>query len=101
MWSFAATKTISTGEGGMVVSRHSELIEFARRFRSYGKPFYDQPGLNYRLSEFTAALGIVGVERLDEIAEWKNTVARDQLDEQHPNREGLRRALPPVVRPSG
>ena len=66
--------------------RHPELIEFARRFRGYGKPYYDQPGLNYRLSEFTAALGIVGVERLDEITDWKNTVARDQLDEQHPNR---------------
>jgi perosamine synthetase len=86
VWSFAATKTISTGEGGMVVSRDSDLIEFARRFRSYGKPSYDQPGLNYRLSEFTAALGIVGVERIDEITDWKNTVARDQLDEQHPNR---------------
>jgi dTDP-4-amino-4,6-dideoxygalactose transaminase len=45
--------------------------------------------LNYRLSEFTAALGIVGVERLDEITEWKNTVARDQLDERHTNRVRL------------
>jgi dTDP-4-amino-4,6-dideoxygalactose transaminase len=89
IWSFAATKTISTGEGGMVVSCHPELIEFARRFRSYGKPSYDQPGLNYRLSEFTAALGIVGVERLDEITEWKNAMARDQLDERHPNRVQL------------
>jgi dTDP-4-amino-4,6-dideoxygalactose transaminase len=86
VWSFAATKTISTGEGGMVVSRHPELIEFARKFRSYGKPSYDQPGLNFRLNEFTAALGVVGVERLDEITEWKNTVVRDQLDERHQNR---------------
>ncbi len=86
IWSFAATKTISTGEGGMVVSPHAELIEFARRFRSYGKPAYDQPGLNYRLNEFTAALGVLGTERLDEITEWKNMVAREQLDEQHPNR---------------
>jgi len=89
VWSFAATKTISTGEGGMLVSRHPELMEFARKFRSYGKPFYDQPGLNYRLSEFTAALGIVGVERLDEITDWKNTVAHEQLDEQYPNRVRL------------
>jgi len=69
LWSFAATKTISTGEGGMLVSRHAELIEFADGFRNYGKPDYTQPGLNYRLNEFTAALGIVGVERLDEITE--------------------------------
>ena len=41
VWSFAATKTISTGEGGMLVSRHDDLIEFARAFRNYGKPDYD------------------------------------------------------------
>src|SRR5689334_719054 len=38
VWSFYATKTISTGEGGMLVSRHPELLDFARAFRNYGKP---------------------------------------------------------------
>jgi perosamine synthetase len=89
IWSFAATKTISTGEGGMVVSRHTDLIEYARSFREYGKPRYDQPGMNYRLSEFTAALGVLGTERLDEIQKWKSAVAREQLDPAHPNRVQL------------
>ena len=40
IWSFAPTKTISTGEGGMLVSRNPEVIEFARAFRNYGKPDY-------------------------------------------------------------
>ena len=80
----------------MLVSPHEELIEFARRFRNYGKPDYDQPGLNYRMNEFTAALGIVGVERLDEITDWKNAVAREELDPRAPEphrttrRDGLR-----------
>jgi perosamine synthetase len=86
IWSFAATKTISTGEGGMLVSRHPDLIEFARAFREYGKPDYAQPGLNYRMNEFTAALGIVGVERLDEIVAWKGKTAREQLDPRFANR---------------
>jgi len=86
IWSFAPTKTISTGEGGMLVSRHAELIEFARAFREYGKPRFDQPGLNFRMSEFTAALGIVGVERLDEIAAWKNAAAAELLDPVYPTR---------------
>ena len=73
IWSFAATKTISTGEGGMLVSRNAELIEFAGPFRDYGKPDHTRPGLNYRMNEFTAALGIVGVERLDEIARGRTT----------------------------
>ena len=67
IWSFAPTKTISTGEGGMLVSRHAEAIEFARAFRNYGKPDYAVHGLNFRLNEFTAAIGLVQTERLDEI----------------------------------
>ena len=89
IWSFAPTKTISTGEGGMLVTHHPELEEYARRFRSYGKPDYDQPGLNYRMNEFTAALGILGVERMDEIAAWKNEAARDLLDPRHRHRVEL------------
>ena len=86
VYSFYATKTVSTGEGGILVSRHPELIEYAKAFRNYGKPTYDVQGLNFRLSEFTAAIGLVQAERLPEIVAWKNDVARDVLDEQHPAR---------------
>jgi perosamine synthetase len=86
IWSFAATKTISTGEGGALTSRNADLLDFARAFRNYGKPAYATHGLNFRMNEFTAALGIVGVERLDEIVAWKNTVAREVLDPRHPAR---------------
>ena len=48
LWSFAATKTISTGEGGMLVSGNDDLIEYARSFRNYGKPSYEVAGLNFR-----------------------------------------------------
>jgi perosamine synthetase len=83
IWSFAATKTISTGEGGMLVSRHPDVVEHARAFRNYGKPSYDTEGLNFRMSEFTAALGLVQTERLDEIVAWKNEAARAELDPVH------------------
>ncbi|HWB23012.1 MAG TPA: DegT/DnrJ/EryC1/StrS family aminotransferase [Gaiellaceae bacterium] len=86
VWSFTATKTISTGEGGMVVSRHPEVLDHARLFRNYGKPDYAVHGLNFRMSEFTAALGVVQTERLDEIVAWKNAQAREQLDPIHPAR---------------
>src|SRR6267378_3496899 len=72
VWSFAPTKTISTGEGGMLVSRHEELNELARTFRNYGKPDHEVAGLNLRMNEFTAAIGLVQVDRLDEIVAWKN-----------------------------
>jgi perosamine synthetase len=86
VWSFYATKTISTGEGGMLVSGNPDLLSFARAFRNYGKPEHEVAGLNFRPSEFTAALGIVQTERMDEIVAWKNAAAREHLDASHPGR---------------
>jgi perosamine synthetase len=80
VWSFAPTKTISTGEGGMLVSPRAELIEFGRVFRNYGKPDYLVSGLNLRMNEFTSAVGLIQTERLDQIVAWKNAVAREHLD---------------------
>jgi dTDP-4-amino-4,6-dideoxygalactose transaminase len=86
VYSLYATKTISTGEGGVLVSKRPELIEHAKAFRNYGKPSYEVPGLNFRMSEFTAAIGLLQIERLPEIVAWKNEVARAQLDPQYPSR---------------
>ncbi len=72
VYSLYATKTVSTGEGGVLVSTRPEVIEHARAFRNYGKPSYEVAGLNFRMSEFTAALGLIQVERLPEIVAWKN-----------------------------
>jgi dTDP-4-amino-4,6-dideoxygalactose transaminase len=86
VYSLYATKTISTGEGGTLVSRHPELLEHARAFRNYGKPDYAVSGLNFRMNEFTAALGLLQVQRMPEIVSWKNDVARLHLDPVHPSR---------------
>lgn len=86
VFSFYATKTVSTGEGGVLVSGDPELVQFAREFRNYGKPTHAVQGLNFRMSEFTAAIGLVQTERLPEIVAWKNAQARAQLDPVHPAR---------------
>lgn len=86
VYSLYATKTISTGEGGVLVSRNAELLEHARAYRNYGKPEFAVHGVNYRMNEFTAALGLVQIERLEEIVAWKNQVARDHLDPEYPSR---------------
>jgi perosamine synthetase len=80
VYSLYATKTISTGEGGVLVSKRQEIVEHARSFRNYGKPTHSVAGLNFRMSEFTAALGLIEIERLPEIVAWKNQVAHDHLD---------------------
>jgi dTDP-4-amino-4,6-dideoxygalactose transaminase len=89
VYSLYATKTISTGEGGVLVSRHPELAEFARLHRNYGKPEHRVEGLGQRMSEFTAALGLVQLGRLEEIVAWKNSVARRHLDPLFPSRVEL------------
>jgi dTDP-4-amino-4,6-dideoxygalactose transaminase len=86
IYSFYATKTISTGEGGMLVSNNKGLIEYARQYRNYGKFDYKVEGLNYRMNEFTAAIGCVQTARLKEIAEWKNMYAKKYLDSKFANR---------------
>jgi perosamine synthetase len=86
IYSFYATKTISTGEGGMLVSDNAALVEFAKAYRNYGKFSYEVEGLNYRMSEFTAAIGCVESDRLGEIIAWKNEYARIHLDPKFSNR---------------
>ena len=86
VYSFYATKTVSTGEGGVLVSRDEDLLTYARAFRDYGKPAYDVPGVNFRMSEFTAAMALIQTERMPEIVAWKNAAAREHLDALHPGR---------------
>jgi dTDP-4-amino-4,6-dideoxygalactose transaminase len=86
VYSLYATKTISTGEGGVLVSSRPEVVEHARDFRNYGKPDFTVHGLNFRMSELTAALGVVQTERMPEIVQWKNDVAREHLDPAYSSR---------------
>jgi perosamine synthetase len=89
VYSLYATKTVSTGEGGVLVSANPDLIEFAAKFRNYGKFEHEVDGLNFRMSEFTAALSLVQTDRMEEIVAWKNSFAREHLDPLHPSRPEL------------
>jgi dTDP-4-amino-4,6-dideoxyglucose len=66
--SFSGTKAITAGEGGMVVLRSREVAERFARLRSYGldtdRTSVDR-GLNAKLSELHAALGVVALAEAD------------------------------------
>lgn len=78
-FSFFSNKNLSVGEGGMVVTRRPDLYEKLRLLRSHGMTSltvdrhnkksisYDVllPGLNYRMDEISAALGLVQLGKLD------------------------------------
>jgi perosamine synthetase len=84
-YSFYATKTMTTGEGGMVVTNDEGLFEFVKKFRNYGKIDYKVKGFNFRMNEFTAAVGLIQLKRLPEILKWKRTLS-EKYDKIFPNR---------------
>jgi dTDP-4-amino-4,6-dideoxygalactose transaminase len=77
-FSFYPAKHITTGEGGMFVTRHAEVAARVGKLRAFGVDrgfaeraipgLYDVPtlGLNYRLSEMPAALGRAQLARVEE-----------------------------------
>ena len=80
-YSFFATKVMTSGEGGMLVTDDDELAERARCFRDYGKPqpwvsYHVEIGSNWRLSEFSACVGVVQLKRLEEFINWREKIAK-------------------------
>jgi perosamine synthetase len=79
-FSFFGNKTITTGEGGMVISRDDALIDRCRRLRGQGlvpgrEYWHDRIGYNYRMSNIAAAIGLAQLERSDELLYLKRQLA--------------------------
>lgn len=90
-FSFYVTKTITTGEGGMITTERDDLAERMRVMRLHGmnkdawKRYaqggawaYDivAPGFKYNLPDIAAALGIPQLKRSDEFRERRAAIAR-------------------------
>jgi len=82
VFAFYPNKQITTGEGGMVVTRRPELAAHVRALRNQGR--YDgsdwlqhaELGYNYRLSEINCALGLAQLKRIESILQQREKVAR-------------------------
>lgn len=79
-FSFFGNKTITTGEGGMVVTDNTELFNLAKRFKGQGlaanaEYWHDLIGYNYRMTNICAALGLAQMERIESILERKRAVS--------------------------
>jgi perosamine synthetase len=78
--SFHPRKIVTTGEGGAVTTRDSELADAVRSLRHHGIEARGDfeirsPGLNYRLSDVLCALGLPQVRRLAELLEARARLA--------------------------
>lgn len=58
-------KFLSTGEGGFILTDDPDLAERAKRFARLGGLQGRSPGMNFKISAFTAAVGLARLEQLD------------------------------------
>ena len=75
-FSFFGNKTISTGEGGMVIFKEKDIADRATVLRDHGmskgrRYWHETVGFNYRLTNIQAALGCGQMKRFSEILNKK------------------------------
>ncbi len=96
VFSFYANKTMTTGEGGMVVTRHSNLAKRMKIMRLHGidrdafdrfqskKPawYYEvvAPGFKYNMTDIAAAMGIHQLRKLPGFLERRQYLAKRYFD---------------------
>lgn len=88
VFSFHGSKTLTTGEGGMLVSDRDDLHRRVLFLRDHGRTPGDrmfhntEVGWKYKMSSMQAALGLAQLERIDELVERKRQIFgwyRDRL----------------------
>ena len=79
VFSLSPTKLLVAGEGGIIATNDEALAQVCRIGRDYGNPGdYNCRfvGLNARMSELHAAVGLASLDTLEERVERRNAVAR-------------------------
>ena len=84
-FSFYGNKTITTGEGGMVVTNDISLFDRVVQLRGQGlstnrQYWHDIVGYNYRMTNISAAIGLAQLEYSDQIFIRKKEIAKYYLN---------------------
>jgi perosamine synthetase len=89
-FSFHPRKILTTGEGGMITTTDNKLAARLRKLRQHAMTVsdltrhsssqvvmenYDEVGYNYRMTDLQAAIGLVQLERLDQMLAWRRRLA--------------------------
>lgn len=79
-YSFNGNKLITTGAGGMVVTKSREIADRVRHLVNQARSdtarfFHSEPGFNYRMSNVAAALGLAQLRQIDEFIARKKQIA--------------------------
>jgi perosamine synthetase len=81
VFSFFGNKTITTGEGGMLVTNKRSYFQLANSLRDHGmsksrKYWHDQIGYNFRMTNIQAAIGLAQLENAKKIIKKKIFIAK-------------------------
>ncbi len=93
IFSFYATKVMTTGEGGMVVSDSKDLMDRVRDLREYDNKDTYTIRYNYKMTDIHAAIGLVQLSRIEKFIQRRRAIAGsydqafESLDLQLPLRE--------------
>lgn len=80
VFSFHGSKTMTTGEGGMVVTDDDALAARMRKLQDHGRNpgdtrfLNDEVGYKYKMSAMQAALGLAQIERANELVSKKREI---------------------------
>ncbi|MBR0693274.1 DegT/DnrJ/EryC1/StrS aminotransferase family protein [Bradyrhizobium lablabi] len=79
-FSFFGNKTITTGEGGMVVAKNKDLLDRAYHLKTQAvspdrEYWHDAVGYNYRMTNICAAIGLAQMENAARVLEKKRQIA--------------------------
>lgn len=77
IFSFYATKMMTTGEGGMVSGNSRKLLEKIRDLREYDRKQNYRIRYNYKMTEIQAALGISQLTRLPSFIARRKEIVRE------------------------
>lgn len=80
-YSFFATKVMTSGEGGIIVTDDEQLARKCKLYRNHGKPepwisYHTHLSSNYRMSDITAAIAQVQLAHLEEKLQQRAHIAR-------------------------
>ena len=75
VFSFYATKLITTGEGGMLVSNNERVLAMGRDLREYDEKKDDVQRFNYKMTDFQAALGLSQLKQLPRFLDRRHAIA--------------------------
>lgn len=90
-FSFHPRKSVTTGEGGMILTNREDIADLARKLRNHGAeiseeerhsgpapyhlPEFNYVGFNYRMTDLQAAVGIEQIKKLPKFIEERNEIA--------------------------